>query len=189
MIAPTDSQKRYIESLIERRDVPVWLATEARAIVSKSDASAVIDKLLKCRYLARPAAARPGAAVSPEFQAYLDAINAVEVSKYAVPTLALNIAIPEFKTSGDLLFLEVKNYMGKRQFARLSGAPGRFNRYRIPRDEATMILRYIAGRHVEFAKLFADHYKVCGRCAAELTDQTSRDLGFGPQCAKIFNLV
>lgn len=184
MTTITPAQTDYINSLLRSRNVPEALIAEAKRVSTKVDASRVITALKLTPYKPRSAAVKR----TPEHQAYVDALAAVEVSKYAVPTAYLRLALPEMNLKGDLLFLEVRNYSGRRQFFRLSGAPGRFNRYRIEREAAIGLLKFIAGRHVEFAKLFSEHYGVCGRCAAELTDQESRETGFGPTCRKVFGI-
>ena len=110
-------------------------------------------------------------------------------AKYAIPASYLFTSYPNLKITGDLLFLEVKTYKGKRYLNRLQGAPGDFTRSWVG-DYATGtgLLKFIAGRHVEFAGLFAKHFSVCGRCASPLTDQKSRETGIGPECRKVWGL-
>lgn len=181
----TPKQTAFINSLVAERAIDTALAALVASVATTLEASLVIGRLL-----AAPRKARALPARSPEYSEYLNALNAVEISKYAVPTKYLHAAFPEFATAlrGDLLFLEVRNYEGKRYFNRLVGAPGGFSRYRIPAKTATGLLKFIAGRHVEFASLFGQHYSVCGRCAAELTDEESRRTGFGPTCRAIFGI-
>ena len=179
----TPRQTGFINTLLSEREVPTPLLDAAKRVATSVEASHLINALM---VLPRRAAARP--AVSPEYREYLEALAAVEVSKYAVPTRYL-VAFPGFaRMQGDLLFFEVRNYGGKRYLNRLVGAPGAFSRYRVGRADALGLLRLIKGRHIEFAGLFAEHYKCCGRCAAPLTDQTSRETGFGPECRKAFGL-
>ncbi len=178
---PTPPQVSFINSLLTSRAVPAYLLDAAKIVKTKAEASMLIDSLKRLPYA--PRAAAPSE--------YLTLLKAAEVSKYAVPTRYLHAALPEYMRNipGDLLFLEVKNIgHGKRVFKRLVGAPGGFSRYSIPSRDAVALLKFIAGRHVEFAQLFGQHYSCCGRCAAELTDQVSRESGFGPECRKVFGL-
>lgn len=182
---PTPPQVGFINALLRDRDVPSNLLEAAKVCRSKAEASMLITALKALPWKPKAPAA---AGAYPE---YLDALKAAEVSKYAVPTRYLHAAFPEFAATlkGDLLFLEVRNIgHGKRVFRRLVGAPGRFSRYNLPVAVRVGLLRFINGRHVEFARLFSEHYSVCGRCAAELTDADSRAAGFGPECRKVFGI-
>lgn len=183
----TPKQTDYINSLLKWREVPSDIAALCAKVSSKLEASMLIDRMVKLPW--KPKAAAPAPARD---EAYFKALNAAQVSKYAVPVKFLHGAWPEYAATlrGDLLFLEVRTLAGGRKvFARLSGAPGHFNRFRVPTNVRTDLLNFIHGRHAEFAKLFADHYKVCGKCAAELTDPDSRARGFGPDCARQFGLL
>lgn len=175
----TPRQTDFINTLLRERDVDTAVRNLATQIVTSLEASLYINTLLKYPKLAL--------AANSALTAYRAALADAEVSKYAVPTRYLT-AYPALNLTGDLLFLEVRNYNGRKYFARLSGAPGRFSRRRLPLAEGTALLKLIHGRHVEFARLFSQHYKVCGRCAADLTDQESRESGFGPTCRKVFGL-
>lgn len=182
---PSTAQTDYINSLLASREVPQNLRDAAAKVTNSREASMVITAL---RPLPWKRVVRPAAKVSPEYAEYLAALDAAEVSKYAVPTRHLAVALPEYKKFGDLLFLEIRRYKGKKYFSRLSGAPGAFARYRIGRDDAMALLSVITGNHVEFARLFGEKFVCCGRCAAPLTDQKSRETHFGPDCRKIFGI-
>jgi Family of unknown function (DUF6011) len=180
------AQVKYIADLLAKKSVPANVAAEIKTAqeINTRQASAWID-LLKS-YPAVPTA--PAAAPVDRFAEYRAAFEEVPNSKWAIPTAVLAAAFPNLALRGDLLFLETKTYMGKRYLARLTGAPGRFSRSRIPLTEATGLLRLMAGKHVEFSTLFAKHYGVCGRCGAELTDPVSRAALFGPECRKVFGI-
>lgn len=189
---PSPAQMSFINDLIAKRDVPSEMADTVRALLSTTDAtsrqaSGIIDTLKSFPYKPRPVAFAPG--VPSPREAYLAAFEGVEDSKYAIPAVYLFASYPNLKINGDLLFLEVKTYQGKRYLNKLQGAPGDFVRTWIGDYETgTGILKFIAGRHVEFAGLFSQFFHVCGRCAAPLTDQKSRETGFGPECRKVFGL-
>ena len=177
-------QTDFINTLLRERSVGDSLRNAAALVKTTTEASMLINALLKA-----PRAAKPVAANDPR-RDYLAALADAENSKYAIPTRYLRDALPTLAHwfNNDLLFLEIRNYGGRKYFSRLVGAPGRFSRYRVPVTEGTVLLKFIAGRHIEFARLFAEHHKVCGRCAADLTDEESRRTGFGPTCRKAFGI-
>lgn len=187
---PSPAQSSFINDLLAKRDVPEDMADTVRALMSQAEAtsrqaSGIIDTLKGFPYKVRMTTATTG---PTPFQAFLAAFEGVEDAKYAIPVDYLRTAFPEFNLTGDLVFFEVKTYKGKRYLNKLQGAPGDFVRSRVSLDAGTRLLRFIKGRHVEFAKLFAAHYSVCGRCASPLTDQTSRETGVGPECRKVWGL-
>jgi len=184
MTIVTPKQTDYINLLLKQRAVGDSLRKAAVLVKTKAEASLLIDAMVKA-----PRVPAPAANVGPR-PAYFAALADAENSKYAIPTRYLRGAFPTLAPwlKNDLLFLEIRNYGGRQYFSRLTGAPGAFNRTRVPMVEGTQLLKFIAGRHVEFAKLFADEHGVCGRCAADLTDEVSRATGFGPTCRAIFGL-
>lgn len=110
----------------------------------------------------------------------------VELSKYAVPANLL--MIPGLDIKGDLLFLEVRRYKETVYMRRLHGAPGQFQRTRLTASQTIALAAVIRNKHVEYARLFGEHYACCGRCGAELTDQKSREVFLGPECRKVFGV-
>lgn len=119
-------------------------------------------------------------------RAVIEALEDVELSKYAVP--AHTLMIPGVEVKGDLLFLEVRRYRETTYMRRLHGAPGRFQRTRFTPSQTIALAAVIKGKHVEFARLFGEHYTCCGRCGAPLTDQKSRESFLGPECRKVFGV-
>jgi hypothetical protein len=180
----TPKQTDFINVLLRDRIVPDHLRAAATTVRDSRQASHVIDTLKLCK------PAPKGGVPANARSVYLAALEDAENSKYAVPTRYLRAALPSLAPwfTGDLVFLEIRKYGGRKYFSRLIGAPGQFARYRVPVAEGIVLLKFIQGRHVEFAKLFADNHGVCGRCAAELTDEESRRTGFGPTCRKIFGI-
>lgn len=118
--------------------------------------------------------------------AVIEALEGVELSKYAIPSHAL--LIPGLEVKGDLLFLEVRRFRETIYMRRLHGAPGRFQRTRFTPSQTIALAAVIKGKHVEFSRLFGEHYTCCGRCGAELTDQKSREVFLGPECRKVFGV-
>lgn len=144
------------------------------------DASHWIDVLLKAD---KRAPIVPGPVGN---QAVVAALQGVELSNYAIPAHAL--MIPGLEVRGDLLFLEVRRFKETTYMRRLHGAPGRFQRTRFTASQTIALAAVIKGKHVELSRLFGEHYSVCGRCGAELTDQKSRETFLGPTCRKLFGL-
>jgi hypothetical protein len=180
-------QTDFINSLLRDREVGDSLRKAAGLVKTSKEASMLIDAMLKAPRVPRKVTIVTGDSARAE---YLAALAGAEATKYAIPTRYLRDTLPRLAAwmTNDLLFLEIRNYGGRKYFSRLTGAPGTFNRSRIPMAEATVLLQFIAGRHVEFSRLFAEHHGVCGRCAADLTDEESRRTGFGPTCRKAFGI-
>lgn len=178
------AQISFINDLCAKRDVPATLKAtinqDFAEHVTSRQASAYIDLLKTLPY-------KKADGPSP-MDAYREAIAAVEPSKYAIPGGYLAVLAPDLVKDRDHLFLEVKNYKGKRYLNRLHGAPGDFTRSRLPLEVAVRLLKFIANRHVEFAQEFGRVYAVCGRCAAPLTDAKSREVHIGPECRKVWGL-
>jgi hypothetical protein len=87
---------------------------------------------------------------------------------------------------GDLVFLEVKEYMKRLHIKQLFGSVGAFTRVRTDVEDALAFVRIIQSDPYKYARLFGEHYKCCGKCGAELTDPISRELMLGPWCRKAF---
>lgn len=179
------AQTSFIANLLQKREVPadVQAAIKAQPLTSRQ-ASAFIDLLKTLPF--KTVAVAEGEATP--WQKFLAEFEGVENSKYAIKGAYL-AAIPSLGIGdNDMLFLEVKTWQGKRYLNRLTGAPGDFVRTRFPLAEGTLLLKFIKGRHVEFAQAFGEHYTVCGRCAAPLTDAESRRVHLGPDCRKLWGL-
>ena len=196
----TVPQINFINDLIKSRA----LTPEAKNLtdafneaVSKSQASKVLASLVidSLKPLPRVQPAAPVAAPASRqtdrerLQAALQTLPKGR-GMFAVDTDTLRVAYPDIKTNGDLIFLEVKTVSGTtRRLSRLVGAPGRFARWRVgTTDQTIAVIEILAANPVEYMRAFAEHYKVCGKCAAELTDQKSRERQFGPDCAKMLGI-
>lgn len=145
---------------------------------TSTEASQWIGALLRL-----PKKAKPAPAPSDALHV---ALAAAVPSMYAIPTAGL--ILPGVNMTGDLLFVEVRPWKGRNYLNRLHGAPGHFTRSRFTRSQSLGILAVIAGKHLEYARLFGEKFTVCGRCAAPLTDQRSRELFLGPTCAQHFGV-
>ena len=70
----------------------------------------------------------------------------------------------------------------------LSGAPGDFRKTLIRGQEADMFLWAIKADPLAAMTFFGKETKHCGKCGASLSDEVSRERGFGPDCAKALGL-
>ena len=188
MTKPKVSQAsiNYLTDLTRDRDViPGKDATHCLAALTKwlasgptqKEVSAAIDRAkAKPRRAAKPAA-------TTAWAPYPSVPEAVPSAKFALLTELLHNA-PESWQRQELLFFEVKKLRGKRVIRRLTGAPGRFNRTALPAALATELFGHLENEAFAFqaSKTFGEHYSVCGRCGAELTDDDSRERKFGPVC-------
>lgn len=183
----TGPQLQLINSLLVSRAVSaevIEAVNEKKARLSKDAASKLISVLM-----AGPRRSRADAPQAAGVGELRKALEELPTGKYALPRFLVEAALRDMKMpNGDLIFVEIRKFRNTLQMVRLVGAPGSFSRYRIPTIDALTLAGGIAQNPYKYTKLFADHYKVCGRCAAELTDQTSRELGLGPVCVKYFNI-
>lgn len=185
----SEAQVKFINDLFAKRDLPALvLAMKPDASkISMTQASGLID-MLKGYPVKAVAPAPDKAPGQSTYDLYKDELEKVPNSKYAIRTDMLKVALVGFPLHGDMLFLEVRTYKGRKSILRLTGAPGAFSRGRIAPATAITLLRIIATDPVRCAREFGEHYKVCGRCAAELTDPVSRATQFGPECRKAFGI-
>lgn len=196
----TPRQISFITDLLAKRDVPESIATAlaSPATLTTRTASGYITVLLQLPLKPAPVVPAfqtgPGAAplASPVDEVrtkYFETLRNTPKGKYALKFADFEDAVTGVPAYGnDLLFLEVKEYKNKMYFNRLSGAPGSFSRSRLNYRDGLTLLRIIGIDPVAAMKRFGEHYQVCGRCAAELTDADSRARFFGPECARILGL-
>lgn len=180
MIQATGPQVNFVKTLLAERAIEDvnWAEEIAEKIaartLSKTEASDVIGKLLKAKRLPK----------NPELQSIL---SSIPKSKYAIPVEELDVFVDE-KVNGDLIFIEVKEYMGTLYMRRLHGSLGGFTRSKLSVNDVKELVNIIAKDAVKYARIFGEHYSCCGKCGAELTDPISRKLQFGPTCRAEFGL-
>lgn len=179
----TPAQLHFIESLLDTRAVdPVELDVIRTTIptLSKTTASRMIDMLK-----AKPTKPVTAAAPTSELQTKL---ASVPKSKYAIPVEELEFLELDSAASihGDLLFLEVREYMHTLYMRRLTGSVGAFTRHKLTKNDTIALVELIARDAYKYTKLFGLHYSCCGKCGAELTDPVSREFQLGPDCRKVF---
>jgi hypothetical protein len=180
--AASEKQVAFIDSLINERELDAIQVSSFRSMLptlTKKQASGTIDLLLR---LPQRSTKVPGATKS----LLQEALSKAPKSKYAVPVDELDISLEDTPLTGDLLFLEIREYMGNLYMRRLTGSVGGFTRHKVPSQDSMVIMDIIAKDPYKYAKIFGQHYSCCGSCGAELTDPVSRDLQLGPECRKKF---
>lgn len=180
--AASDKQVAFIDSLLNERELDAIQVSSFRSMLptmTKKQASGMIDILLRQPKRVEKV---PGATKS----LLQEALSKAPKSKYAVPVNELDISLEDTPLTGDLLFIEVKEYMGNLYMRRLTGSVGGFTRHKVPSQDSITIMNIIAKDPYKYAKIFGQHYSCCGSCGAELTDPVSRDLQLGPECRKKF---
>jgi hypothetical protein len=180
--AASEKQVAFIDSLLTERELDAIQVSSFRSMLptlTKKQASGMIDLLLR---LPQKATKVPGADKS----LLQEALSSAPKSKYAIPVSELDISLEGTPLTGDLLFIEVKEYMGNLYMRRLTGSVGGFTRHRVPSQDSITIMNVISQDPYKYAKIFGQHYSCCGSCGAELTDPVSRDLQLGPECRKKF---
>lgn len=180
----SDKQITFINELLDSRELPTldpiiqpfindrftMLST-----INKRSASAVISLLLG---LPKRAESASGLQLC---------LARIPKSKYAIPVDELDIApLTGTPLTGDLLFVEVREYEKVLYMRRLTGAPGSFNRDKMPAGDVQLIVDVIATHPYKYTRLFGENYSCCGKCGAELTDPTSRAFFLGPDCRRAF---
>lgn len=138
------------------------------------------------RKKARRAAAAPAAAAPAGRGIWAD----VPDGRYALPREVLDRhALGHLiGGEGDMIFVRVNTWTppgkGPVTYVRqLKGAPGAFDKIKHP-SGANRAIRdaLLEVGPLDAGLAFSRHYTVCARCCAELTDQRSRETGYGPEC-------
>jgi hypothetical protein len=181
----SDKQITFINELLDSREIPpmdpilrgfIVDRFTMLSTIDKRTASAVISALLALPKLPTPAES------SLQY-----VLASIPKSKYAIPTNELDIApLQDTPLTGDLLFVEVREYEKVLYMRRLTGSPGSFLRDKMPAADVKIIVDVIATHPYKYTRLFGENYSCCGKCGAELTDPTSRAFFLGPDCRRAF---
>jgi hypothetical protein len=181
-------QIQFIQDLIEKKNLTetanakTVLAKIADKQLDKKEASKLIDELI----VAKPLVTSVTSTATPSPVGKMQILLAeVPKAKYAVPMDEIDLAIDE-KVNGDILFIEVREYMNVLYMRRLHGAPGNFNRSKLSFKDTESVINLVKKDALKYTQLFGEVYKCCGKCGADLTDQLSRELKLGPTCRKEF---
>ena len=179
-------QIQFITDLIEKKNLgeteraKTALVQIADKTLDKKEASKLIDEFIVAKPIASTLTAVPSA--TSKIQTLL---AEVPKAKYAVPMDEIDLAIDEV-VNGDILFIEVREYMNVLYMRRLHGAPGTFNRSKMNFKDTELLINLVKKNPLKYTQLFGEVHKCCGKCGAELTDQISRELKLGPRCRKEF---
>lgn len=169
----TPKQQAFIIDLLKKRE---YAGNDI--ITSPKDASVLIDKLLNS----------PFKKVVKENDALSEALSALPVANYAIPMATMQLDFLEENVNSDHLFVSVREFKGRKYLRRLHGSVGSFTRTKMSKEDSLQIVQIITQDPYHFTKVFGEHYKCCGKCGADLTDDKSRELMLGPVCRKAFNL-
>lgn len=179
----SDKQIAFINELLDSRVIPAGdpilkSFTEDRfgtlSSITKRSASAVISTLL-------------GLPKLPPVDGTQAVLAGIPKAKYAIPVDEIDIApLTGTSLTGDLLFVEVREYNDVLYMRKLIGSVGHFVRDKMPAGDVKIIADVIATHPYKYTRLFGEHYACCGKCGAELTDPTSRAFFLGPECRKAF---
>ena len=181
----SDKQITFINELLDSRELPAGNPLiepfvndrfTMLSTINKRTASAVISMLLGLPKV-----------VKADEASLQTVLASVPKAKYAIPVDELDIApLTGTPLTGDLLFVEIREYHDVLYMRRLTGSVGGFNRDKMPAADVKIITDIIATHPYKYTRLFGEHYACCGKCGAELTDPTSRAFFLGPECRKAF---
>ena len=193
----SEKQVKFLDDLMVQREIPAVILNvflEQRASLSKKQASGYISMFLgfpnAVEVKKSPAGLTPEQEARQRLFAELnEALQTIPKSKYAIPVSELMLDFMKKPVHGDLVFLEVKEYMKRLQINKLFGSVGAFTRVRPDVEDALAFVRIVQKDPYKYARMFAEHYKCCGKCGADLTDPRSRELMLGPDCRRAFGFV
>lgn len=181
MNAPSIKQIEFIAKLKTEREV----TPEVAALVPSTSAEA---SLLISNLLASPHLPKPQNGIWAEVQ---DRLALIPTGRYAVPAEDVQRLFPSATnvlSGNDHLFLKVYRYKQRLYMVRLYGSVGDFRTERIKPATQLALAALVRPRALELSQLFGTLFRVCGRCAAPLTDPESRRLSLGPDCRQVFGL-
>lgn len=189
-VPASERQISYLDDIIKMRDVPQSLVdlyrTQKEAGISKDIASSFITTFLKAPLLSTARTAANFSERDEKMKQLMELMGTFPEAKYAIPADELMVDLLKRPIKNDLVFCELRKYRGRLYFKQLHGSPGWFSRSLFPVEDAIVFARIIQKDPYKYTRIFADHYRCCGRCGAELTDELSRETRLGPTCRKYF---
>lgn len=190
-VPATERQISYLDDIIKMRDVPHGLVNlykikKAEGGISKDIASSFISTFLKAPLLSTARTAANFSERDEKMKQLMELMETFPEAKYAIPADELMVDLLKRPIKNDLVFCELRKYRGRLYFKQLHGSPGWFSRSFFPVEDAIVFARIIQKDPYKYTRIFADHYRCCGRCGAELTDELSRETRLGPTCRKYF---
>ena len=175
----TTPQKDFLLALLRDREVPADLRSELDtrwSDLTKAEASVAIGTLKGLPFATRTSA-------------NADVLAKLPKSFYAIPSLFANNALTDLTVSNDLLFVVIDEFRGTRYMRQVLGSVGDFNRNRMSVRDVRAIANILKDDALSYISLFGEHFSVCGKCGARLTDEKSREAGFGPECRRTLGIV
>lgn len=188
-VPATYRQVNFLDDLVKSREIPVDEAKKYEAVKANLDLKTASNFIATFLTFPKRAVVRKGFVeepLDPIWAELNEALMRVPQSKYAIPVSELMTDFLKDPVHGDLVFLEVREYMKRIYMKKLFGSVGAFTRVRVKPEDALAFVRLVERDPYKYARMFGEHYKCCGKCGAELTDPISRDLMLGPWCRKAF---
>jgi len=185
----TEPQKNFITSLVDGREVPTELSARITLMwetMTKRDASELIDALKALPPKRYPKIHFADGEEKPN--PLRELLAELPTGKYAVPSYIIEHAVDEFVPHGNLVFFEVKTYMGTPYLRNLVGAFKDFTRVKLSYKDSLGVAKVLTENPVGFIQLFGKNFTCCGKCGSPLTDEKSRALFLGPDCRKMLGL-
>ena len=190
----TERQLNYLDALVDKRAITQQMREDyaaKRGSLRVKEASTLIDVMLKFPIKKTDLRDMPIEQMSERQKLFAELMNEMEQfpeAKYAIPAGEVMMDLLKKPINNDHIFCELKRYRGKLHFKQLHGAPGSFSRSMMPIEDALVFARIIKKDAYRYTSIFADIYQCCGKCGADLTDETSRALRLGPICRKGFGV-
>lgn len=181
MNTPSIKQIEFINKLKSERVI----TTEVAALNPSTSAEA---SLMITNLLAAPRKPKPLDGVYAEIQHRLELMP---TGRYAVPAADVQALFPnatDVLAGNDHLFIRTYRFKNRLYMVRLYGAPGDFRSERMKPATVLALAGLVRPRARELTQLFGSLFRICGRCAAPLTDPESRRLSLGPECRQVFGL-
>lgn len=176
----TPNQISYIESLLRDRAVPDELSGTTMSVLRTSEFTVTKASQLITSLLTLPRRPRDEVPAGPDRYAHL---RGIEKSYYALTWEQLHdVDVADLAGDNRIAFFRVKPWKDRVYLDKLHGSWGGFTRTKLPHDKEIAVADLIRKDPQGAGLLFSKEYSVCARCGAELTDDRSRDTGYGPTC-------
>ena len=170
----TTPQKDFLMALLRDRAVPTDLRSELTTrwdSLTKAEASVAIGTLKELPFAQRSSV-----------------LDDLPKSFYAIPSMFANNALADLHVDNDLMFVVIDEFRGTRYMRQVHGSVGAFNRTRLTSRDVRGIAGILKDDPLSYISLFGEHFSVCGKCGAHLTDERSREAGFGPECRRTLGI-
>lgn len=178
----TIKQTLLISALLKDRVTQPGLEERLRSDMGKPTFTSAAASLVITNLLAAPKV--PKATVPTIYAEAQAALAGVDLGFYAIPA-GYVVAQPIDLHGNDYLFVRVRSYGGKLYMSRIFGSFAALRYQRLSSRDALILTKVIQEDMLGFQENWHKVSGNCGRCNSPLTDKTSRETGFGPECRKI----